>query len=338
MSKFSYYIEKINDGDIDELLPFFGSFENLANVLIKKDLIDLINIFDESLRDYQNQFLYYLLQNDKYRKKYLSDLIGEIVDVHEEGDNYFFIFDDMEDLAELFQSYSSHRDASPYDIAELVLKEDYWEPFWNTTDNIYRDVIEELNDGNLNYLKQKIVKELKGDKIYITSNTPELFEVFEIQDGDEHYIIVDNQNISDIIKDEESTDYLLDNYLQDIRSDLYSLHSNSYNNAYNSEYYEKVWRELSEYFNPESTEWIKATPKSKTRIKIKINDVESILDKWVETYRGYDNLIGEHGYFLGILTKLMGDDELEYLNFRIIDYPDSRRVDKNINESFGDYF
>jgi hypothetical protein len=30
-------------------------------------------------------------------------------------------------------------------------------------------------------------------------------------------------------------------------------------------------------------------------------------------------------------------DDYEYLDFRIIDYPDSREVDKNINEIFGEY-
>jgi hypothetical protein len=337
MTKFSYYIEKINDGEIDDILPFFGSFENLLTVLIKLDLISQIDIFDESLRDYQNQFLYYLLQENKYREEYIDKLIGETVDVTKEGNQCYFIFDDIEDLANLFVYYGGHRDSSPRELAELILKEDYWDPFWETTDNVYRDVIEELDDNNLNHLKQKIVKELKDNKVYITSDTPELFEKFEIQKDDEYYVNIDGQNISEIIENEESTDYLLDNYLQDIKSDLYSLHSNAYNDAYNSEYHNKIWRELSEYFDSNSIEWIKSTPKSKTRIKLKINDIGYIFDKWVDTYKSDDVLIGERGYLLSILSRLMEDGGLEFLDFRILDYPDSRLVDKSINENFGEY-
>lgn len=46
-----------------------------------------------------------------------------------------------------------------------------------------------------------------------------------------------------------------------------------------------------------------------------------------------------HGSFTGVLTKMM--DEIsgyDFLDFIIPDYPDSSRVDRNINELFKDYF
>ena len=45
---------------------------------------------------------------------------------------------------------------------------------------------------------------------------------------------------------------------------------------------------------------------------------------------GYD-------YFLPTLEKMMDDSVYEYLDFRVPDYPDPRKVDENINEMFGDY-
>jgi hypothetical protein len=44
-----------------------------------------------------------------------------------------------------------------------------------------------------------------------------------------------------------------------------------------------------------------------------------------------------YNYFIDTLEKMMDDSGYEYLDFRVPEWPDSRKVDENINEMFGDY-
>jgi hypothetical protein len=47
----------------------------------------------------------------------------------------------------------------------------------------------------------------------------------------------------------------------------------------------------------------------------------------------YANAISDEGYFLRILAE-----QIDCLSPRISDYPDSRDLDRLVNEYFGDYF
>ena len=68
--------------------------------------------------------------------------------------------------------------------------------------------------------------------------------------------------------------------------------------------------------------------------KVKIRDLENILIDFLSSYKGYGQS-GTMGYW-GSLLGIMGD-QLNCLSPRISDYPDSRDVDRNINEYFTHY-
>jgi hypothetical protein len=136
---------------------------------------------------------------------------------------------------------------------------------------------------------------------------------------------------------------MLKNDLYDLSRELYSIHYNAYNSAYADEMYEAVWSELEEYFVPGSWEHVTkelSGGKKRTYEYIKIRDfkkdmydflVENELPQWNEQYLDY------YGNYIHTIVNMMNNNEREYLSFRTPDYPDWDRVEKNINDMFGDY-
>lgn len=329
-------VEKINSGEIEEVIPFFGSVENLFKILDKFNVTDKINFSNSDLDDYQNEIFYSLLNNSNEPNKYYDYIIEKyLLDVEKIGNDYFLIVRDLSELSSLFKSYS--RDVSPQDVAKNILSDDIdWEPFWDTTDNVYSDVIEELNDKNLKTLKEKILKDLNGVEIEITGQSSEEMELIASEQGHDDHMFINQENIDRIVDDEDTMYVLLDSYLEDLKSDLYSIHSNSYNNAYYSEIYNDVWSELSNYFEGKPV-WVQQGNRYIAKLKV-TNSISSIIFDFLSYFKGYNDTIENEGYLLGLLQKLMdSDDDYEYLSFRVPDYPDYSYVKKNINEVFGEY-
>ena len=75
-------------------------------------------------------------------------------DVERRSDGYYLFLRDRTELAELFDD--SGRDATAKDVAERVLGEDYYEDFYDSTNNVYEDVIEELDVENVIKLRNYI--------------------------------------------------------------------------------------------------------------------------------------------------------------------------------------
>jgi DNA-binding protein YbaB len=326
-------LDAINNGRFDELEPFFGSFENAFSFLKKKDLFHLLD-YTELPSNYVNEYVHFLLSEKEYRPEILKKLIGKL-DVIEEGGNYY-IREDGEDLADLFKSYS--RETSPYDVAKAVLSEDNWEPYYETTDNVYRDVIEELNPENIEYLKDRILKDLKDVNIDITTRSSDLMGTIASEQGHPEYFTIDSSNVDRIIKDEETMEELLRDELNDLNSDLYNIHSNAFNSAYESEVYDEVWDELYTHIDKDTAknDWVKIGNRYYRKLKV-TNHIEQVIDDWFDNYKGYADDFDYYGSYLGIIKQLMDEGNYERLSFRIPEYPDFRSVQKNINEFFGDY-
>jgi hypothetical protein len=146
------------------------------------------------------------------------------------------------------------------------------------------------------------------------------------------------ENVKRIIDDEETMKELLDNQLSDLKSELYSIHGSAYNSAYESEVWDEIWSELETYFEGDG-EWItKPHPyKQNTQIqyfKIPIRNFETDVNDYLYNNKGYGNsgTLEYHGSYLEIMRE-----DRDCLSAQAPDYPDSRRVDKNINEFFKEY-
>ena len=340
--KYLKYVNAFNNGGIDELLPYFETVENILKFFHKKDLLDLIDPFDSELADYQLEILNYLL-NVVNNKKTLEYCVAQLSDVIPKDGIFYLRLRDREDLSELF--YDGGRDTTARNYVKAIFGEDNWEHYDNTTDDIFRDVVEELNPENIERLKQHMLDVLTNWYIEVDDNTPDLFNN---QDNDEGIFSLTPENIGDVIGDEESFMYLLNNdYLGDLSSELYNIHSNAYNSAYETEVYNDVTSELETFFDMKSAKW-EAVPSFKGSekltefyfIKFNPNEVVNSIRKYVaekNNWGYYDYAIDSVGTWINMMGTLMENGDESYLDFSIPDYPDSRLVDKYINEFLPDY-
>jgi hypothetical protein len=219
-----------------------------------------------------------------------------------------------------------------------------FERWGNTTDDIYRDVIEELNPENIERLKQNMLNQLTNWKIEIDDDSPDLFNNYS-EDG---IFYLTPENVGDVIGDEESFMYLINNdYLEDLESELYSIHTNAYNSAYETEVYNDVTTELGTFFDMKSAKW-EAVPlyKDATKltefyyVKFNPNELVGSIKKYVEDNNnwGYsDNNLNYVSTWINMMNTFMDNGDEPWLDFSIPDYPDGRLVDKYINEFFPDY-
>jgi hypothetical protein len=341
------YLKYVNDfitGDIDHLIDMFDSMENILRFFHKKDLLEYIDPFDSDVEDYQLEILNYLLNvvNDK---KTLEYCVAQLSDVIPTDDGYYIKVRDREDFADLF--YGGGRDTSARDVAKAVLGEDndMFERWGNTTDDIYRDIIEELNPENIERLKQHMLSVLTNWKIEVDDETPDLFQNYVEDDG---FFYLTPENVGDVIGDEESFMYLIDNdYLDDLSGELYSIHSNAYNSAYETEVYNDVTTELETFFDMKSAKWEASPPFEGSqkliefyKIKFNPNEVTNSIKKYVGDRNnwGYsDNNLNYVSTWINMMNTFMDNGDEPWLDFRIPDYANSSLVDKYINEMFGDY-
>jgi hypothetical protein len=336
------YIDEFNNGEFDDLLKIFGSMEQILTFFQKQNILNDIDPFDDNLSDYQLEILNYLLNvlNDK---ETLRVCISKLDDITIKDDGYYLEIKDREDLAELF--YSGGRDTSARDVAKMVLGEDdVWDRWGNTTDDVYRDVIEELNPTNIELLKKHMLDVLTNWKIEVDDETPDLFNNYS-EDG---IFYLTPENVGDVIGDEESFMYLIDNdYLGDLSGDLYGIHSNAYNSAYETEVYRAVEGELETFFDMKSAKWL-SIPSSYNpeklvehySLKFNPGEVFNSISKYVAdsgNWGYYANNLDYVTTWLNMMNTFMDNGDEPWLDFRIPEYPDSSLVDKYINEFFPDY-
>lgn len=327
------FLEMFKNGEL-EVEKYFGDYDTFFSVLNKKGLMSEVDPNDSSDgTDWENSYLIWLYNNDRPKfyewiKNILSDIVIEGKNIYWEGER--------KDLARLFCD-GRRNDLSQDTIESILAGDDVFEPYWDTTDDVYRDVIEELTPANLNLFKSRIVQELKGQKL--SPDTSEM-ELIASEQGHNEYWEIDSENVARIVDDEESMMSLLNSELSDIKGDLYSVHSNSYNSAYESEVFDSIFHKLDEYFNTEKGEFVYRPHPYKKEVKIEeyrlpIYDFEGFIVDYLNSNKKYGNsgTLGYHGGYLELLRE-----DKDCLNIYAPDYPDSRLVDKNINEIFSDYF
>jgi len=336
------YIDEFNNGEFDDLLKIFGSMGQILTFFQKQNILDDIDPFDDELSDYQLEILNFNL-NVLKDKETLRVCVSKLDDIVTKDDGYYLYIKDREDLAELFKDYS--RDTSARDVAKMVLGEDMdWDRWGNTTDDVYRDVIEELNPANIELLKKHMLDVLTNLKIEVDDDTPDLFNNYS-EDG---VFYLTPENVGDVVGDEESFMYLIDNdYLGDLSGDLYGIHSNAYNSAYETEVYNSVMNELETFFDMKTAKW-ESIPSNYNPnkliehyvLKFNPNEVSNSICKYVAdsgNWGYYANNLDYVTTWLNMMNTFMDNGAEPWLDFRIPDYPSSSLVDKYINEFFPDY-
>lgn len=329
----SELIEMFNEGDTD-FIKYVNNIETFFKIVNKRGLIDELDPDGKLAEHYQNELLLFYYENNKEKFwEYITKYLGDVELVNGEA---YLVVNSQGELSELF--CDGNRNNLSKETVESLLSGEYdshsygWDSF-DLTDDVYREVIEELTKENLLHLKDYIIKSLEGQQV---NPHTELLEDYAQQQGHPEYVTIDQSNIDQVVDNSETMNELLDNELSDLRGELYSIYGSAYNNAYEEELYEDVWNELSTYF--EKGDWVsrphiykKDTEVQKYRAPI--HNFESNILDFLNQNKGYSNGTLEYwGSYLGILK-----DGWDCLSVYPSDYPDSRKVDKNINMYFSDY-
>lgn len=346
------YIERIEEGDFDFFQKFFNGLENYLFILSKRGLLQKINPFNSVYSDYQNTLFWSFKQNDpSFIWKIVDQYFSDVIKV---GDKYYV---DIDSGAELAQFYREDRDLSEDTIANILDGEQDWDPFYEVTDDVYRDCYDELKPEKQLVVKQKIKEELISmGTIDITYQTPELFSEISKEQGSEDTLQLNEETISRILEDDESVEYLINEEMDDIRGELYSLYSNCYSSAWYDEAYDDVWRPLIGFVvddnKPEDYQYKKQVWNKEGKREEKTvwgrryeatKCIYETVNDWLNYFKdstGYNaETIEYYGSYLGVLKHLCDDGDRDYLRTPSLpDYADSRLVDRCINDSFGDYF
>lgn len=340
IEKLKEIIDEVNNGNWEDYSQYFNNDISLfIKIITRYELLDELDPMSDDLGEHQNEILYELINinPDKWYNFICEKLINS--DLTYIDNQWCLYLTDITDLSDLFYS-SSRRDYSARDAAKAVLSEDSWDPYWDTTDDVYRDVVEVLNDENLKLLYDRMFSELNGQTV---SAETELLVDLDTEGSEE--VVVTSENFKQMFEDEETLEYLIKKECEEVKSDLFSIHNSSYNNAYESELYNDVWGELKQFFEGGPMWGDKPHPYNKDKkiyyLNLKINDIRADISQWLSETRTskYNSDTLEYiGSYMGMLKEGMDQGIWEYLDFRIPDYPDSSDVDKNINEMFGDYF
>jgi hypothetical protein len=328
-------INKFNEGDTD-FLPLINGFSAFLNVLEKKGLIDKLDFNRIYETRYENEFLLFLYEH--HEDEFWNIVSKQLNDVVIEGGVPKLVIDNQGELAVLF--CDNYRSDMSRDVIEELLDGEYdsfsygWSSY-DLTDNIYRDVIEELTKENLLRIKEYIIDTLKNTQV---EPHTELLEEYAQKQGHPEYVIIDQSNIDQIVDDEETMIELMDNELDELKGELYNIYGSAYNYAYENTLYKGIWNKLSTYVG--KSEWVNEPHPYKEntttqKFKVNLNDIDSIILDFLNENKGYYGSRSSLEYY-GSLLVLIADTS-ECLRYYPPDYPDNREVDKNINMYFRDY-
>ena len=311
------YIDQFLDDDLDIETTFndYGTFFNMLN---RRGLIyKLENYEGENI----NHFLIWLFNTDKqeFRRKVVSYLSGDLV-IDESG-NISLDVNDLEDLSYLFCKNSR---ISSRETVRSILNGEYDSDLggYSATDDVYRDVIRNLNPKNYAILRKYIVDSLEGVEI-----------------STDEFEFIDDSNVDEAIRDEDTMNSLLDNELYELNSSLYSLYDQAHGSSLIDEYRQDIFRELDDFFSGDG-EYIRIPSKysesgtqQRFRIPVSTNFDNIIVDYLIDN-KDYGDT-GKLSYYGSYLDLL--ESQIECLKVNWTDYPSSSEVDELINELFTDY-
>jgi hypothetical protein len=369
MGKLDQFLEWFHDGresEYDKILKVFQTTRKFLQTVVKygeKDQIDVSYIPESEFRNdpelfdfviengflddlnyhdledvLKNHYLEYWIDNapDVALKFICDDLL---TDVEVRSDGFWLHLRDRDELTIFFDNRG--RDTTARDLAKYVLTDESWDPYWDTTSDVYRDVIEDLDDNNQKHLGEYILKHIGNQDLNVEDYSSDFFqELAEVQARDGIFQITQD-NVGPLIGDEEAMNELLNGDLSDLKSELYSIHNSAYNRAYEDECYDLVYGGLDEYFSSKIIEEPKQIgEKTRHYSYIKIRDFKSNVMNFINENKGgsyNDSTLEYWGSYVGMMGNLFEYDIYSEIDFRIPDYADWTRVKRNINDMLGDY-
>jgi hypothetical protein len=345
-------IDRFNTGKDLEFLSAFGTSDDeewervrrFLKIVESRGLLELIDPsasfdFDDSYT--QNSFDWYCFRKAELKEKFIEQACRQLYrDIVYDNGRVFLVLENFNDLARLFCSHEYSRNISSYDLAYGILSDDTYEPYSDTTEDVYGDVIGVLTNENFKLLCIYVAENLKeivlsdySDDIYGTI-IPELAE----EQGDNKLLKVDKEIIVRMFKDETTFNFITEEVLtKDFYYSLRHCHSNAYNGALVSEWEKDVFKEI-ESFGIGKGVWTSNESK-KNIYKIDITDnFIRILSHFLKSHIGYNSGIYDfNNYFSFVEDTESYSDDVKCLELRLSDHPYHKNVHKLINESIFEY-
>jgi len=370
--KASEILNRFNDGEWDELQPYFNNIITFFKFVKKYGLLEEIDLGEIPSGYFSNEVFDYLVENgimsnldydsvpEEFKNNYLihglehnyentikyitNDLLTD-VKIRPDG-FYLYLGNDRDDLASFFCG-SSRRDVSPEDVAKQIFSEDGLGHDWYfDVDTKPSDVIDDLDEKNTAHLKDVIFKEIGDKELSLEDYDSDFFESLSEEQGTEGYFKIGPEDLNELIKDSEAIDELCKNDLNELGQELQSVYWNAYNSAYENEIYELVYGGLDEYFEGKIDEVPKEITKSDGKKEtryinyIKIRDFVGNISLFLDNNSGQsysDSYLEYFGGYTTLMKQLIYDGDFECIDFRTPDYPDWSDIKKNINEMFDEY-
>jgi len=345
-------IDRFNNNDLEFLTGFLGNkdeeewdtIRRFLNLVEKKGLIEFISPGERSFEyNYiQNMFDKYLFNNPETRNKFIEYVArGLWRNISYENGRIFLVLKDMEDLAQLFCFGDETRSGpSSYDLAYSILREDSFEPYYDTTQDVHKDVIKVLTKENFkklcNIISQNFDTLNINEYSYKIHNT--LIPNLASSDGDENTLRFSEKNVAEMLKDSNTFKFLKDEvFSDDFRISLRSCHSDAYNGALSDEYYKSIRKELESVGIGKGVWSSDENKKNIYKIDITENFL-GLIRAFIESHIGYGTNLSDFTNYFSLVEETRDySDEYSCLKLSISDYPDYRKVIEYINDSFFDH-
>lgn len=320
-------IDDFNSGWAEIVDDYFGGYENFFNVLKRRNLLHLIDPNGAHSDEWQSEFFLYLMENDMPRLQEIfeKDFFYDVK--FYDGQPYL----EISYPSELARLFCDDRNTNQ-DLIEEILSGN-WDYIFDDVyiDNLYDDIIHPLGKDpeKLNYLKKYFIDELNSVEIYPKTNI--LQTIVSQQDKD--YPTIDNNNIDEVFRDSETVNYLLNEYLDDLDSNLRNLYSAAYNDAYIQEVHNEIMGKLSEYFSDKELDsYINKNGKKDYFYRYKIQDFWSTVKDILIRDSRHGRTLDYYGNFLSAL-----EENTECLRYYAPDYANYTLVDRMVRDMFYDY-
>ena len=341
-------LNKFQSGDINSsyIENALGGVSKFVDLLEKQNLIGYLDPLHSVWEDYENYLLYKKVIQDP---SYIWNVVNSLSDIVKIGDTYYFDTTG-EELAGFFNT--GRGDISQSTIAELI-EGNYDIDSWDITDDEYSDIYNELTPENKKFVDAVIREELKKMGT-IDSHTDELRSISNEQSRDD--VELTDEAVTRILDDEKTMSYLINQVLDEIRNDLYSVYSNCYSTTLTDSWYNDIMSKLTdevidnnmfEEYNFNKNVYNSKTGKSEQRTLYArrypvTNCVYNLVKDWIYEYKESnwsDDVINYHGSYVNLMGAAISSGLRNDMNVpHLDDYPDYRQMTKCINEYIGDYF
>ena len=320
----------------------FGSFEGALSYInrISPEVYNEIDTKDETWYDneLQDRIIYHQLNNSENKIDYIKKFIDRhsFDDLDVQGDRIIYNAD-LDDVLNLYDDRG--RDSTAKGVAKVVLGDDGYTEWLSGDFYDLSGLIDELNKENLQELKLKSIEVLNG--IISRENIEEegielLDEMLEIQ-GNPEYLEVNMENISEMLEDSETLKFLFENYLTDLEGELSNAYNQAYNDAFGDEILNDVYSGMEGLLGKMERNDYTITAKDgkkSYRTNYLIDVTPNIVDIFLNYFSDYKNnyrQIDYYGNFTNMMKEFL-DANGEKIDFRIRDYPDSRKVNQIYND------